>query len=342
MREIDKHLDPLNADIYNKDLPDNLIGYGPLFEVLPEISWELTRYCNFHCSYCWQDHDGIWTSWEAMKMAIDEDLSKIEVPYEFSTFGGEPTLHPHYLKLIDYMQGRMNIARFAVMTNNSQTLDFWKAFSKSLKNADFTVRLECALHFEKADPIKWRENVEYLTDQGFETHGILLCHRDHFDEIRKLYDWLKDLNAVEFSVVRVDDHEHVLTPYTKEYDIWIREQQLKHQHWKNDSKRYYLDWRMPDGSVKREEVLYDDTYYLQESFKSIKGISCIHNSFYIYQDGYYRTICNYPPNRQLHNMFIRRNFHKFFNENLNHVYSCPHDICKCDIHPESIKWRDNI
>lgn len=92
---------------------DDIVQVGQrtlLYRDLFTVSWLLGRYCNYKCSYCWpyarsnrKDHRPtelcFKTIDEIKRQARDRGFNT----FHFSFSGGEPTFHPGYLEILDYL-----------------------------------------------------------------------------------------------------------------------------------------------------------------------------------------------------------------------------------------------
>ena len=74
------------------------------------VSWLLGRFCNYRCSYCWpyarsntKDHRPtdlcLKTIDEIKRQARQRNFNS----FHFSLSGGEPTFHPGYLDILEYL-----------------------------------------------------------------------------------------------------------------------------------------------------------------------------------------------------------------------------------------------
>lgn len=108
------------------------------------LNWDLSRRCNFGCSYCsWMTSNNFdpHRSWEELMFAADE----IERFFcrgrtgKWVFTGGEPTLHPDYLKLVKTVKDRGHLIH--TQTNGSRSPEF---YGELLENSliGFSVHLE--------------------------------------------------------------------------------------------------------------------------------------------------------------------------------------------------------
>jgi organic radical activating enzyme len=96
-----------------------------------EFNWHLTNWCNYKCSYCpvltvitnnfkKDDHA------ESYKSVL-ERLSTIDHPFKMCITGGEPTLNPNILEILEGLAKLDNCHQIAVMTNLSRSVAFYKS-----------------------------------------------------------------------------------------------------------------------------------------------------------------------------------------------------------------------
>ena len=98
----------------NFDIPfKNIVEFGQqtmLDNKLFSVSWILSRFCNYNCSYCWPyahsnkaDHRPL----EQYKQTIDEIKRQARdngfTDFHFSFSGGEPTAYKHFNDLVRWL-----------------------------------------------------------------------------------------------------------------------------------------------------------------------------------------------------------------------------------------------
>jgi MoaA/NifB/PqqE/SkfB family radical SAM enzyme len=91
-----------------------------------EMVWlELTTRCNLRCRHCYAD-SSVAAPLQG-RMSLDDWLAAIDEALQLGTsaiqfIGGEPTLHPHFRRLLDYA-GRANMSLVEVYTNATRLTD---------------------------------------------------------------------------------------------------------------------------------------------------------------------------------------------------------------------------
>lgn len=115
-----------------------------LYRDLFSVSWLLGRYCNYSCSYCWpyastrkKDHRNtdqiLLTIDEIKRQARDRSYNS----FHFSFSGGEPTFHPDYLEIIEYLADDIpdcNYHSLHMTTNMSRKMDWFEKYADITKN----------------------------------------------------------------------------------------------------------------------------------------------------------------------------------------------------------------
>lgn len=151
----------------------------------------LTSRCNFNCVYCRKRNTPDISLDEAKKVVdywASEELKNIR----FS--GGEPTIHPYLLDLIQYTKSKKSIQRIALSTNGSAEKTFYKELIKSGVN-DFSISLDACCS-STGDSIAGRKGswdhvikmIEYISRFTYTTVGIVVFdkNQEQLEEIINL------------------------------------------------------------------------------------------------------------------------------------------------------------
>lgn len=128
-----------------------------LYRDMFTVSWLLGRYCNYHCSYCW-DHGRSDTKDHRPTELVLSTIDKIKTQarergfnsFHFSFSGGEPTLHPGYLAILNHLAEDLPNTNYTSihMTSNCSPGIRW--FEKYVKVAQHLHRasITCSYHRE--------------------------------------------------------------------------------------------------------------------------------------------------------------------------------------------------
>lgn len=136
------------------------------------IDWYVGKRCNFCCSYCadfihdnYSDH----VPFKKMKIFVDKITKVYGNNINWSLTGGEPTLNPDFLKLLEYLQDKKY--EISVCTNGSRSLDYLCQMYKFADNITFSLHFEHISHkldeyMKKAIGLenwrlKWNHNIPF-------------------------------------------------------------------------------------------------------------------------------------------------------------------------------------
>jgi len=154
--------------------------YNDIFNV----NWLLGRYCNYSCSYCWdyahtkvKDHRPIGVIKEAIDNIFSQARNRGYRSFSFSFSGGEPTLHPNFLEIVDYISTQKTMVNLT--TNCSQKF----SFLEKLVQKPVLLSITASFHPEFSVRETFLKKVRYLIDAGVYLQiNVVLLH-DNFDEM---------------------------------------------------------------------------------------------------------------------------------------------------------------
>lgn len=147
-----------------------------LYKDLFTVSWLLGRYCNYHCSYCWpyarsdtKDHRStdlcLKTIDEIKRQARERNFNS----FHFSLSGGEPTFHPGYIDILNYLNddvANTNYTSVHMTTNMSRTLAwFEKKYCAAVSNFH-RASITASLHTEH---VNTKDKMQEFADK------LILC-----------------------------------------------------------------------------------------------------------------------------------------------------------------------
>lgn len=170
-----------------KKLGQRTLLYRDLFNV----SWLLGRYCNYKCSYCWpyarsdeKDHRPLEvltkTMSEIKKQARENNFNS----FHFSFSGGEPTLHPGYLKLLSFYADDIDNANYQSchMTSNlSPGISWFKKYVEATKQLH-RVTITASWHREFGVKEAFRDKIIFLQENDIHVTINIVMVPEWFDE----------------------------------------------------------------------------------------------------------------------------------------------------------------
>ena len=127
------------------------------------IDWYIGKRCNFACSYCADfihDNYSSHVPFEKMKIFVDKIAGEFGSNIHWSLTGGEPTLNPDFLKLLEYLQNKKY--EISVTTNGSRSIGYLCEMYEFVDNITFSLHFEhiasqLEIYSQKAiDLEKWR------------------------------------------------------------------------------------------------------------------------------------------------------------------------------------------
>ena len=107
------------------------------------VDWYIGKRCNFSCSYCADfihDNYSAHVPFEKMKVFVDKITDFYGAGIHWSLTGGEPTLNPDFLRLLEYLQDKKY--DISICTNGSRSLDYL------LQMYELADHIVLSLHFE--------------------------------------------------------------------------------------------------------------------------------------------------------------------------------------------------
>jgi len=158
---------------------DRIVKLGQIRMVhtdLFTVSWLLGRYCNYKCSYCWKhgrsdeiDHRPT----EVCLNTVDEIKRQARErgynSFAFSLSGGEPTLHPGYLDILDKLANDMentNYTSIHMTTNMSRGMSWLRKYlDKAVKFSRASITASFHKEYQK-DIVKFADKLVFLQDNG--------------------------------------------------------------------------------------------------------------------------------------------------------------------------------
>jgi hypothetical protein len=93
------------------------------------VLWAITKGCSFRCSYCSYHNDlrsTEFSSKEQLLRAARRLLQMGRPGYQITLYGGEPTYHPHFMDLLEYLATADSNVDLRMFTNGSRSDGFFE------------------------------------------------------------------------------------------------------------------------------------------------------------------------------------------------------------------------
>jgi len=160
------------------------------------ISWLLGRFCNYRCSYCWpyarsntKDHRPtelcLSTIDEIKKQARENGFNS----FHFSLSGGEPTFHPGYLNILEYLSddiSNTNYTSIHMTSNCSRPLKWFEEYvrhAKKFSRSSITASYHREFVKGQVKIEEFAEKLEYCQKNGIRVTINSVMVPEKFDEI---------------------------------------------------------------------------------------------------------------------------------------------------------------
>lgn len=272
------------------------------------FDWHLTDWCNYKCSYCpvLVTNDFTKDNHAPYKIVLAR-LGMVETTFDICITGGEPTLHPNILEILDGIAKCKSSQDIALFTNLSRPAPYYEKI-RDLKSKKIVVFASYHPEFAKDNFLERCLAVSQIDDLRFSVHVSLHDDPQYWDQTIEVLDTLKS-NNVQVKPLLLSANHHYEPKYTSEfYKIF----------------KPYLDNTVEIQFFKDVECEYTDG--TRESFKSydfeikglnrFKGYECTPVSYSIDISGTIQNTCT-----------RRRVPLSLVNKNLIVKETCPQDIC---------------
>lgn len=189
------------------------------------VMWNIGKRCNYDCSYCPAEiHDltSPNTNLEILKNTVDI-LSKNTNEVRIMFTGGEPTVHPQFKELLEYINFK-NISWVSITTNGTKSSKWY------LENEGYWDHLLFSLHFE----YNWERVVKTIiaykekTSRNFFVN--VMAHHNYMDDVKSVIATFDSLN-IKYAIRRIrwveGDDRDVFDDnlYTSDDITWILNKQ---------------------------------------------------------------------------------------------------------------------
>lgn len=107
------------------------------------IQWDISRRCNFDCSYCPSFVHNTTDEFQSLDILKDvvvrlQDSFGPKMTFNFA--GGEPTVHPDFIQWCEFIKKLGH--RINVQTNGAQVEDYWRRLARTVDHISISVHLE--------------------------------------------------------------------------------------------------------------------------------------------------------------------------------------------------------
>jgi organic radical activating enzyme len=167
-------------------------GYDKL-----HFEWFLVDWCNYACSYCnaaemMTEKFSKETSPSKFKLVLQK-LQRLDMNFEMDLFGGEPTLHPEFLYILEQLNAMSHCQLIEIKTNLSKPLHFLQEIVKFN-----LVKLSASYHAEYYNQT-FLDKCVALRNANFYVHINLSDNPEHWPQILEMIDYF-DQHSVRYDL----------------------------------------------------------------------------------------------------------------------------------------------
>ncbi|MCS7316785.1 MAG: radical SAM protein [Candidatus Dojkabacteria bacterium] len=186
------------------------------------VDWYIGRRCNYDCSYCsafLHDNKSPHMNIEVMKNFVDVVYNKFEKNVLWSLTGGEPTVHPKFHELIEYIKIKKGCEHLSITTNGSIPVSKFLEYYEILDSITFSLHFEyihdkIEEYYEKViklEEFRLRHNEKSNNYKNLIVRFMVL--NKYFDKIMYFYDKIKGkINTIELRYIRLPAIEERTKP----------------------------------------------------------------------------------------------------------------------------------
>lgn len=185
----------------NFDIPSNVFNQSSILKSPLVIQLELTTLCNLKCKFCFSK-SGVPRKNELPTSEIKRIICQLKQESVSSFFltGGEPTLHPDFIEIVNFIS-ELGLDCF-VLTNgtllNSQLLNKIPKsvyIVMSFDGINSHINSHGGLNFNKI-----KEKFSLLDKFGFPFTAQYVLHRKNIIDLGKTYQWCGE-NEIDFAAI---------------------------------------------------------------------------------------------------------------------------------------------
>ncbi|TXJ35243.1 radical SAM protein [Brachyspira pilosicoli] len=328
----------------------DIIYHGDYRDDLLSINLAITSYCNYQCSYCCAEmppvnNNAAFIDYETIINVIDRFFLFNKNEYFIILTGGEPTIHPQFLDILNYLNNTYidKEIYLSIITNGARSVEYYKNVFENTNNLKFLLRMSIHLEYAKIEHIK---DIIILANQlnkniliNLMLHPILKEERENvYNELLKLRKNYKfDISFDELQ--EGDNFDKLDRRYTIDDFNWIDKINKEFNSLYPNNSSMYISTPSYIVNINNENVSIPKIEFnkaMRENKRSFKDMYCCYgiNTFDIW--GFGDTTGGACP------MFKRYNIYDdFFNwYNIIGYTKCELEQCRCPFNDTLPKFRN--
>ncbi len=309
------------------------------------VNWSPTKMCNYTCSYCFGQEKldrRKFSSWEQLENAV-ENIARLNRPlYRFTFSGGEPTLHPHFIDLLNLLSTKFahKLGGISIISNGSRNIALYENIVRLSKNVSINFNISLHTEFVQYEHI---HEIISMMPPHVSIVLKLMFNPDKFYFVKDLHEKLcilREQHPFFLQIVTLREaplFEKVDSRYTEEHVTWQKEATKKFAKIDRTStaKNLYKNtfpmhtvWKQKINNKEKIIPLPESNQRLRLGFAKFTQMYCCFGlaTIKIRPDGRCKgALCRLAKNNSL--SLFSKNFH--FDKNFFQVIKCTLENCGC-------------
>jgi len=274
------------------------------------ITWEVTGNCTYDCRYCTLHYkEPYHYPLETLKLINDLSKNKNII---LTLFGGEPTLHPDFLRILEELDPKIDLG---VFTNLSKGLSY---FEKVLEIRP-DLKFETSYHPSQTDLKKYLETIEYLVSKNVKV-SVAFMYDTPYNMLQEVYEEICSVCS-DVTPFKIDYKDQ---GFTTEEVKWFLNQN------KNKTRKIYLKYEK-EGIIQEKDTtpgfLWANNINNFKYYRCDCGKSC----FYISSQGDVYPCLDYKKKGLGKFFSVHDSYGRALREVLGRGLICKSDECTSEI-----------
>lgn len=283
----------IESGFYNEITKECYDNTKPIYD----IHWELTLNCCNDCSYCLYHNSKFVDDYLSLDKCDDiiNCISQLPIINNLTLIGGEPTMHPHFLHILENISVLPNINGIILYTNGkfdhilNEVIDI-------IHKSNHKVTIFMSHHSTQTDPIWMTNLIQKLTDNNIKVYHMIMLELGQYENILHYIDMIKNIHPEIFCyhvipIVPIEEQN-----YSKEEFALI----------KNTSSRYnganagnmsnnYIYYKILENNKIHTEIYNDNQVkYLDKFYHNFCSLNCYcYQYIRIMADGKFTSSCKW-------------------------------------------------
>ncbi|WP_412470007.1 radical SAM protein [Oceanospirillum sp. RT-1-3] len=275
------------------------------------INWEMVSHCQFDCSYCYYRPFTSDTNYTTLSKIVLKKLKAIEEDFIINLIGGEPTLHPNFLEIIEELIKIEKLREIRIVTNFVKPENFWSKIPKNNK-----IKITASFHpeYPNKDFVK---KADILSGQYKIDIAFLFTNKiDEYNQYKNIFDDLYRLASnkkLTLNCIRL----HNETQQQVSYEAY---QEVIESFIKECEAKITLLENKETTLIKLKNSIHhlSKSDFLNHGYNRLKGWRCDIRAFIIHYDAQVSYACKNTKKHILTCDFKTT------------AITCPFEVCQCD------------